>query len=391
MPVHRRGGRPRLSIWIRFHRDERLVRRVAEAVRLHADELVVAADERVPAERLAIVAAAEPDRILRVPPLMPAERAVAWIQEQCRGRWALRLDGDELPAAALLEELPRLVADDRFSHYQIPRTWLWGEPGLRLDQRPWWPDHQARLTRNDAALTHIPGTLHTCAEGVGPTRFLETPIHHLVFLLENHAERRRRADSYEQSDPGRTMLGRPFNDAYYLPEELPEPPAVAPLAPADADLVASVLGGSDDAPPAQRLRVPRPATADEVDGRWAARPWVPQQRRARLIATAPPALPAGSEQRLRVRVEQQAEAAWPGGWPDGPRVTATWSGANGDRVAGGAAPMPGPLAPGMTTDLQLPVEVPGTGRWTLIVALLDPHGAHVASASPVDVEVRDDG
>ncbi len=381
---------PELSIWIRFHRDEQLIRRLVEAVRPHAGEVVVAADARVPAERLAVVAAAAPDRILRVPPLMPAERAVAWIQAQCRGRWALRLDGDEVPGRALLDALPELVADDRFSHYQLPRTWLWEGLEQRLDERPWWPDHQARLTRNDPALTYIPGRLHTCAEGVGPRRFPELPIHHLVLLLEDHAERRRKAAGYEHAAPGRLMLDRAFNDAYYLPEELGRAPAVAAVERADVDLLAGVLAGSGDA--AAGFRPPEAAAEEEIDAFWAARPWGPRQRAARLSVLDPPAsLPAGSDHQLRLLLEHRGGAPWPGGWPDGPRLTATWAGEQGERRPAGAAPTPGPLAPGTATEAELPIRAPGAGRWSLAVALVDPHGDHVASAPELSVEVSGEG
>lgn len=385
----RRDPRPDLSVWIRFHRDERLIRRVVELVRPHAGEVIVAADERMPAERLAVVAGARPDRILRVPAVLPAERAVAWIQAQCRGRWALRLDGDEVPGRALLDALPELAADDRFSHYQIPRTWLWGGAGQRLDQRPWWPDHQARLTRNDPALTHIPGRLHTCAEGAGAQRFLETPIHHLVLLLEDQAERRRKAAGYEQAAPGRLMLGLPFNIAYYLPEEHPEPPATALVAPEEEALVEWALAGSDE--PAPRFELPAAATTEEVDACWAARPWGPAERTARVLLLDPPAaLSAGSRHPLRVRLEQPGPAPLPGGWPDGPQLSAIWSGADGERRPAGAVPAPGPLAPGTATDVELEIRAPHAGHWSLVVRLLDPHGGHVTGAPGATVEVSDE-
>jgi hypothetical protein len=380
------GARPELTIWIRLHRHERLVRRVVEAVRSHAGEVLVIADAQLPAERLAVVAGAEPDRILRVPSILPAERAVAWIQEQCRGRWVLRLDGDEVPGPALLDALPALIADDRFSHYQVPRTWLWGDARRRLDERPWWPDHQARLTRNDPALTHIPGRMHTCAEGVGPRRFLEAPIHHLVLLLESLAERRQKVAHYERAAPGAQLLGRPFNSAYYLPEELAHAPAVAALERADAESIDAVLQAADAA--AGGFRRPRTATAEEVDARWAARPWSAAERAARLEVLVPPAvLPAGSSYTLRIWLEQRARAPWPGGWPDGPRLDATWTDDGGERRPAGAVPTPGPLAPGMSTELELPVRAPGAGRWSLVVRLLDPHGGHVASAPELAIEV----
>ena len=71
--------------------------------------------------------------------------------------------------------------------------------------------------------------------------------------------------------------------------------------------------------------------------------------------------------------------------------SATWAGAQGERRPAGSVPTPGPLAPGMSTEAELPIRAPGAGRWSLAVMLVDPHGGRVAGAPELSVEVSREG
>lgn len=256
--------RPLLSAFIRCHRDPGLVQQVARLLRPRVDELILIADARMPRAELLVLGATGADRLLRAPWIAPPERTNAWAHAQCRGRWVLRLDGDEIPSAQLVRRLPALVADDRFTHYFFPRAWLWPDLGRRLDERPWWPDHQARLVRNDPALAAFPGELHACAEVIGPARHLEWPLLHLDLALSPQERRREKVLAYEAMRAGPRLLGRPFNEAVYLPETHDEPPRTAQLAAEDAELIGRVLAAAatpDSAP----LRVPRPVRARAIE------------------------------------------------------------------------------------------------------------------------------
>src|SRR5688572_6365605 len=104
-------GRPEISALVRCHTNAAAVQGLARHVAPWVDEVVVAADARMPEDELAVLAAAAPSSLLRVPFAPPAERAVAYLWSRCAGRWVLQLDGDELPSTALLRALRELVAD----------------------------------------------------------------------------------------------------------------------------------------------------------------------------------------------------------------------------------------------------------------------------------------
>ncbi len=253
-----------LSAFIRCHRDPGVVQQVARLLRPSVDELLIVADAAMTADDLRVLAAARPDRLLRIPWMAPSERANAWIHGECSGRWVLRLDGDEIPGTRLLEGLRSLVEDDRFTHYLLPRAWTWPDVRHRLDQSPWWPDHQQRLVRNDPALTHFPATIHTCAEVIGPARLLEWPLVHLDLALAPLASRREKVRSYESIRPGVTLRERPMNEAIYLPEAYDPAPLTCSLDPGDAELVERVLAGAAS-PDRRRARVAYAPSPEEID------------------------------------------------------------------------------------------------------------------------------
>ena len=121
-----------------------------------ASEIVVVADSRVDDGVLAQYATAS-DRLLRYDFAAPVERPYAWAHAQCRGEWILRIDGDELLSPELIDRIPALLARRDRIQYWLPRRWCYPDAGHWLDEKPWAPDHQARLVRNDPATLAFPG------------------------------------------------------------------------------------------------------------------------------------------------------------------------------------------------------------------------------------------
>jgi hypothetical protein len=137
-------------------------------VRPLADEIVVAADSRVDDERLRHYAAFA-DTLHRIE-FDYLERHLGWLHAQCSGDWILRLDGDEVPSAALLRELPELVRSTRVEQYMLPRRWLYPDADHWLDETPWWPDYQIRMQHN-RGLMRFEGVMHSSAVPVRPCRW----------------------------------------------------------------------------------------------------------------------------------------------------------------------------------------------------------------------------
>jgi hypothetical protein len=108
-----------------------------------ADEIVVAVDSRVDPDTLGPLVAVA-DRVVRYRFRPPVDRPRAWLMAQCTGDWILSLDGDEVPSAALLAELPGMLRDTSVLQHHLPRRWLFPDPGQWLAELPWWPDHQVR-------------------------------------------------------------------------------------------------------------------------------------------------------------------------------------------------------------------------------------------------------
>lgn len=218
---------------------ERL-RAVFDPLRGVADEFVIGADSRVPAETLSAyeeladrVAVFEFDRNI--------ERHLAWLHEQASGDWILRLDTDEVASAALVEALPALVRAEVRQHW-LPRRWLAADGNGWLDELPWAPDYQGRLVRNDGTLA-FSGRPHSGIELAYPARYLREPFYHLVCALEPRDERVVRTVHHELREPLLVAPGGgPFNATYYMPERFADRPPV-PVPTDDRRLIDAMLNG----------------------------------------------------------------------------------------------------------------------------------------------------
>jgi len=202
-----------------------------------ADEIVVAADARVPEETVEEYASVA-DRVLRCE-FSQLEEHLAWLHGECSGDWVLRIDGDELVSSALVAALPALTAEQDVRQYWLPRRWL--DPTARgwYDELPWAPDHHNRLVRNDASL-RFETRIHSGAVPQYPARYLAEPVYHLLCAVETFEERQLHSLRYELAQPSLLAPGGgPLNATFYLPELFArgEP---QPLPDEDAALVRSV-------------------------------------------------------------------------------------------------------------------------------------------------------
>ena len=345
-----------------------------------ADEILVALDDRAD-EATEDALAAVADRLIRYPYAEPVDRPLAWIHSECRGDWVLTVDDDEIPSRGLLDALPSLVAATDVTHYWLPRRWLYPTADRYLDARPWRPDYQPRLVRNDPRVLTFLAETHVPVAVLGPSRYLADGLYHADTLLNSREERRVKAERYERLHPGKRVAGRPLNEAFYLPELVDPPTAEVPAG--DLALVTEVLGSP--APSGTRAEV-RAAGRDEVDRLWPGRELPESAYRARLslLEDVPP-LRAGGAETIDVLVENLGGEPLP--WGAAFAVGTRWS--RGDHVVDGPhRPLPAALAPGGGQIVPVPLAVPGVaGRWSLTIDLVHEHVRWFGCELRVEVDV----
>jgi hypothetical protein len=325
-------------------------------------EIVLAVDDRVdPAwvEGYRQIA----DRVLLVP--FPGNFALmyAWMREQCRGRWILQLDLDEVPAAGLAAEVAQTIAAGDVTHAWVPRRWLHPDATSWLAQWPWRPDYALRLLRNDPALLRFPGLLHCTVRALGPSRYLRAPLYHADLLLTEAAGRERKHAAYERELPGFVIDGVSLNEVYYLPERRTDL-RLAPVPADDAAAVAAFLDAGTDVPEERRRVVPGsvgPASVEEIWRLSEGRSLGEDAYDARLrLLDDDLRLVSGEWRTFDVEVHNAGSERWPGGMDARPqiRLAYRWVGAGGAPLEEGARTgLPAPLRPGGRA--VVPLEVLG--------------------------------
>jgi len=142
-----------------------------------ADEVLVLLDERT-TDRTGEIAAAHGARVIRAPWRgFPAQRNQALALS--RGTWVLFLDADERVTPELAAEVRAVIQTlpSTCNGYRIPRRNLFF--GQTLRGGGWYPDHQLRLVRRDAAHYDERRHVHEFPRLAGP---LGTLHGHLVHL-----------------------------------------------------------------------------------------------------------------------------------------------------------------------------------------------------------------
>ncbi len=327
-----------------------------------ADEIVIVADSRVADAELSVYAAAC-DRLVLHAFVLPVERQFAWAHAQCRSDWILRIDGDEVLSPALTARLPELTRRRDRMQYWLPRRWSFPGPRHWLGERPWHPDYQLRLVRNDPATLAFPGVIHSSALPSEPFELLEEPMYHLNLLLQSRQERETKIAEYASiGHPGSVAPGGGPQNLYYLPEQWAlGSPATTPAF--DAECIQMVLNlPRAPAVPVNRNTLLTAGRAD-IDAQWDARTLRPEDYRAtiRPLEEHPRLAPAAPD-RLIVRITNHGTTGWPGGLVREPaiRLGYRWLTLDGSVVVVHArrSGLPCPLTPGESTIAWLSVLAP---------------------------------
>jgi hypothetical protein len=344
---------PTLSICCLTNAPGARVRAIFEPLREVADEIVIAADAAVGEADVAeygSVADKVPRREVGF-----FEPNLAWLHEQCSGDWIFRLDGDEVPSAALVEALPRLISEPEIRQYWFPFRWIHAGGGGWFDELPWAPDYHNRLVRNDDTLRFAGGS-HTGADRVYPSRYVAEPIYHLICALTTTQERLLHGFlSYEVREPNRIAPGGgPFNTTYYLPERSAQRRAVA-VPEADRERLAAALH--------RPVEVTRGSPGERAVGE------------AVRVVEADLRMYAREVRAIFVEITNRSGERWPGGMEEEPRVRLSYHlrRPEGEVVAleGERSPITEPVEPGGSAIVPVTVIAPGdVGAYELEIDLV---------------------
>lgn len=359
------GQPPALSVCLFTNSSAARVRAVIAPLSALAPEVVVAVDDRMPAAEVSAFTSFA-DRLLVAPYLPPPERGFPWLHAQCTGRWILRLDGDEVLGAGAAAELAPLVAgSEAVTHALFRRRWLFPTQDAYLLDWPWRPDWQLRLVRNDRALHQVPGTMHTSVEVTGARRYLESTIYHADLLLSAAGRRAAKAAAYDAERASARIAGRPFNEAYYLPEARDRLRTAAVPEP-DRELVRALLEAAvvpgEESP---RCR-PEHVSRATVDASWPGRLLEGDDYRASVavLDEGDVEVFAGEPLSLDVRVTNLAGWTWPWGVMRTPevRLAQRWHLADGRVVDGARTLLPEPIGPGESRRVAVELSTPPAGE-----------------------------
>lgn len=152
---------------------------------------------------------------------LPHEDCIEYQLEQmhanCGGDWVLRVDDDEVLAGnwdrALLEQVFR---SETVTHCWFARRWLVPPGDQFITTRPWHPDFQLRLIKNDPAIVTFPDTLHDRPRIEGDRcAWKDLFLDHWDFVYNDRAAREAKVEAYEEIEPGGSQ------GYYYLYEDYP--------------------------------------------------------------------------------------------------------------------------------------------------------------------------
>ncbi len=180
--------KPRLSVVIITHNEERNIRRCLASVRAARNRGVrvietIVVDSRS-TDRTVTLARSFGARVFVRPwPGYSAQKN--WALERCRGDWILSLDADEEMTDLLWDEIARVLSGtpDDVDGYFIPRRAYFA--GRWIRHCGWWPDAQLRLIR--AGRGKFNGNpVHEGLEVEGRTETLREAMEHYSYDSISH-------------------------------------------------------------------------------------------------------------------------------------------------------------------------------------------------------------
>ncbi|MFP3895557.1 MAG: glycosyltransferase family 2 protein [Anaerolineales bacterium] len=111
---------------------------------------------------------------------------------RARGDWLFYIDSDERATRHVEKEVRRVIQDDSFDGWWVPRrNVIWGQ---KVRHGGWYPDYQLRLLRIGRAHYDLHRQVHEVVELEGKAGYLENPLIH--YNYRTFAEFRRKQRQY---------------------------------------------------------------------------------------------------------------------------------------------------------------------------------------------------
>lgn len=361
-----------LSLCMTASRDEGTVREILTLLRPVVDEVVLGVDSRS-SERILAACGDLVDHAYDYRFETSVEQYVASLHHRCSADWIFRIDDDEVPSAALLEQLPEIAEDRRYSLVLLPMRHLFPTRHRFIASHPWHPDYHARIARNVPGLWTFEGRCHTDIQALGERRRLPlAPLYHLHFADPDTEARLATAQRRDSAVPGRMTEG--FNVNSVSVPELWTGLETQPVPEQDRHAIEKVAL----APPivSGRPPAPRPVRifADEAERLVASRSVAPSAYDAKIsISSARRHLAAGTVAQLEVHVRNLGSEHWPPAHQAEPpiRLAYRWLAADGETVLepeGLRTPFEETVLPGQQTVVMMATAIPDTpGRYVLEV------------------------
>jgi hypothetical protein len=378
-------GAPSVTLVVMTNKAPARLRALLEVWRDRVDEILAVSHDETTLEAVRDLA---DERVVVDPG--PMHRHLGWQMHRCRTDWILPVEDDEVPAAALLEELPTLLGDRHVTHHLVARRWASADPSRWIACTPWHPDVQARLVRNVPGIWSFPGVLHAPLAVAGARAVACSPLYHLSVALAPLPDRRARRDGHERLRPGLVDSGVATN-LFYTPEDVPGV-ATAPVPEPDRRLVERYLTGATSAPgpprgptltttlaAADRFSARRAATADAYTG-------------SIRFVDPPVALWTGATTRHVVEVRNGGAERWDPTVQPPLHLAVHWLAPDGRPVVfdGARTALAAPVEPRSARRLPLTLLAPDApGDYLLQPALVREDVAWFAEGEPVPVTVRE--
>jgi hypothetical protein len=257
LPLMGRGRAPKLGIVSLVNTPPAQVAKMLQPMRGYAEEVVLAADNTVPADWIAGYRRLA-DKVLVVPFPGAFAPMYQWLCRQCSAAWILCIHADEIPSCELGPEIIKLVDSGEVTHARVARQWLTPDGRGLLSEPPWSTDFPRRLHRNDPAILTFPGKPHEDSVVIaGAQAVLRAPIYHADLALTDTDTRKGKCARYELLAPGMRYRGRSFNEAWYLPESLARQPEQDSIPAIDKELVDAFIRARHTSLGASRFRARR--------------------------------------------------------------------------------------------------------------------------------------
>ena len=175
------------------------IKPLLEYIRPFSDEIVVGVDSKTTDNTLDVCKGLCDELFVIESEALTVNAGLEQLVARCHGDWVLRLDDDEFPEPHFARYKNGILAQEKFTHYKLPRLHLCGIDPMRwINDGYLYPDYQMRLFKNDRSLLEFPGAVgHLGIRCAGPKgRLNSINIVHLNLAINPRFKREEKLATY---------------------------------------------------------------------------------------------------------------------------------------------------------------------------------------------------